>query len=82
MSVAWTRVLMGAKVDGKPVQAGAGPWAEAVKLAAKLRHRGPDWSGIYCKGANIIAHERLAIVDPESGDQPLYSLFHNKKYEE
>jgi len=45
----------------------------AIELSKKLRHRGPDWTGIYCKGKNIICHERLAIVDPESGDQPLYS---------
>lgn len=43
----------------------------AVALAKKLRHRGPDWSGLWCEGVNIIAHERLAIVDPDSGDQPL-----------
>ena len=43
------------------------------KFPLRLRHRGPDWSGIYCKGNNIICHERLAIVDPDSGDQPLYS---------
>jgi len=52
----------------------AGPLRkEIVELAKLLRHRGPDWSGIYCKGPAIIAHERLAIVDPDSGDQPLYS---------
>ncbi|MDB4584844.1 asparagine synthase B, partial [Draconibacterium sp.] len=39
----------------------------------KLRHRGPDWSGIYCGEKSIIAHERLSIVDPESGGQPLFS---------
>ena len=39
----------------------------------KIRHRGPDWSGIYCGGSAILAHERLSIVDPESGGQPLYS---------
>ena len=44
-----------------------------LKMARKLRHRGPDWSGIfYCEKA-ILAHERLAIVDPQSGKQPLYS---------
>jgi len=44
---------------------------QAVDLAKLLRHRGPDWSGVYCKAGTIIAHERLAIVDPLSGDQPL-----------
>ena len=39
----------------------------------KIRHRGPDWSGIYVGGSAILAHERLSIVDPESGGQPLYS---------
>ncbi|CAN7022957.1 unnamed protein product [Brassica rapa subsp. trilocularis] len=38
-----------------------------------LRHRGPDWSGIYQHGDNYLAHERLAIVDPDSGDQPLFN---------
>jgi len=46
---------------------------EAVDLAKLIRHRGPDWSGVYCEGSTIIAHERLAIVDPDSGDQPLYN---------
>ncbi|CAE7618470.1 unnamed protein product [Symbiodinium microadriaticum] len=52
----------------------AGPLRKQVVEAAKLlRHRGPDWSGVYCEGSAIIAHERLAIVDPDSGDQPLYN---------
>ena len=42
-------------------------------MSKKIRHRGPDWSGIYCGEKAIIAHERLSIVDPESGGQPLYS---------
>src|SRR5574344_685064 len=42
-------------------------------MSQKIRHRGPDWSGIYCGGSAIMAHERLSIVDPESGKQPLYS---------
>eukprot|EP00418_Pyrodinium_bahamense_P099572 CAMPEP_0179035430 /NCGR_PEP_ID=MMETSP0796-20121207/13108_1 /TAXON_ID=73915 /ORGANISM="Pyrodinium bahamense, Strain pbaha01" /LENGTH=598 /DNA_ID=CAMNT_0020731705 /DNA_START=49 /DNA_END=1845 /DNA_ORIENTATION=+ len=46
---------------------------EAVAAAKLLRHRGPDWSGVYCEGSTIIAHERLAIVDPDSGDQPLFN---------
>ena len=44
-----------------------------LEMSKKLRHRGPDWSGIYCGDKAIIAHERLSIVDPESGGQPLYS---------
>ncbi|MGM9787068.1 MAG: asparagine synthase B [Candidatus Cryptobacteroides sp.] len=46
---------------------------KALKMSSKLRHRGPDWSGIYADGKCILAHERLAIVDPLSGGQPLYS---------
>lgn len=39
----------------------------------RLRHRGPDWSGLYQSGHSFLAHQRLAIVDPASGDQPLYN---------
>jgi len=46
---------------------------KALKMSQKIRHRGPDWSGIYCGGTAVLAHERLSIVDPESGGQPLYS---------
>lgn len=46
---------------------------QVLEMSKKLRHRGPDWSGIYCGEKAIIAHERLAIVDPQSGGQPLYS---------
>ena len=46
---------------------------KALKMSQKIRHRGPDWSGIYSGGSAILAHERLSIVDPESGGQPLYS---------
>ena len=46
---------------------------KALRMSQKIRHRGPDWSGIYCGGSAILAHERLSIVDPESGGQPLYS---------
>lgn len=46
---------------------------EVVNTAKLLRHRGPDWSGVFCEGKAIIAHERLAIVDPSSGDQPLFN---------
>ena len=42
-------------------------------MSKKIRHRGPDWSGIYCGDKAILAHERLSIVDPQSGGQPLYS---------
>ncbi|MCD7901843.1 MAG: asparagine synthase B [Bacteroides sp.] len=47
--------------------------SKALKMAQKLRHRGPDWSGIYVGGSAILTHERLSIVDPQSGGQPLYS---------
>jgi asparagine synthase (glutamine-hydrolysing) len=46
---------------------------QILKMAKKLRHRGPDWSGIYCGDKAIMAHERLSIVDPTSGSQPLFS---------
>jgi len=46
---------------------------KALRMSRKIRHRGPDWSGIYCGGSAILAHERLSIVDPESGGQPLRS---------
>ena len=49
---------------------------KALRMAQKIRHRGPDWSGIYVGGSAILAHERLSIVDPESGGQPLYSPDH------
>jgi len=46
---------------------------QVLEMSKKVRHRGPDWSGIYCSEKAIIAHERLSIVDPESGGQPLFS---------
>jgi len=46
---------------------------QVLEMSKKVRHRGPDWSGIYCNEKAIIAHERLSIVDPQSGGQPLYS---------
>jgi len=46
---------------------------KVLKMSKKVRHRGPDWSGIYCGEKAVMAHERLSIVDPESGGQPLYS---------
>src|SRR3989338_7714470 len=44
----------------------------ALKMASKVRHRGPDWSGLYNDDFAILAHERLSIVDVEHGAQPLY----------
>lgn len=46
---------------------------KALKMSQKIRHRGPDWSGIYTGKRAILCHERLSIVDPESGKQPLFS---------
>ena len=46
---------------------------KALEMSRKLRHRGPDWSGIYVGKSAILAHERLSIVDPQSGGQPLFS---------
>jgi asparagine synthase (glutamine-hydrolysing) len=50
---------------------------QLLEMSKQLRHRGPDWSGIYSSENAIMGHERLAIVDPNSGKQPLYSP--NKK---
>ena len=46
---------------------------KALRMSQKIRHRGPEWSGIYTGGSAILCHERLSIVDPESGKQPLFS---------
>ncbi|MEX0359411.1 MAG: asparagine synthase (glutamine-hydrolyzing), partial [Allomuricauda sp.] len=46
---------------------------QLLEMFKKVRHRGPDWSGIYSDDKAILAHERLAIVDPVSGKQPLFS---------
>ncbi len=46
---------------------------KALRMSQKIRHRGPDWSGIYTGGTAILCHERLSIVDPESGRQPLFA---------
>lgn len=46
---------------------------QVLEMSKRIRHRGPDWSGIYSSAKALLAHERLAIVDPKSGSQPLYS---------
>jgi asparagine synthase (glutamine-hydrolysing) len=51
--------------------------SQVLSMSKTIRHRGPDWSGIYANDKVIFAHERLAIVDPQSGGQPLYSLDKN-----
>jgi len=55
------------KADAKELR------TQVLEMSKKIRHRGPDWSGIYCGEKAILAHERLAIVDPQSGGQPLFS---------
>ena len=50
---------------------------QLLSMSKQIRHRGPDWNGIYVDNDAILAHERLAIVDPVSGGQPLFSQ--NKK---
>ena len=45
----------------------------ALECSRLLRHRGPDWSGIYTSDNAVLVHERLAIVDTEHGAQPLYN---------
>jgi asparagine synthase (glutamine-hydrolysing) len=47
--------------------------SQVLQMVSKVRHRGPDWSGIYENGQVVLAHERLAIVDVASGKQPLYN---------
>jgi asparagine synthase (glutamine-hydrolysing) len=47
--------------------------SNVLKMAKKVRHRGPDWSGVYSNNNAVLAHERLAIVDPTSGKQPIIS---------
>lgn len=46
---------------------------QILRMSKKVRHRGPDWSGVFSCSRAILAHERLAIVDPASGKQPLLS---------
>lgn len=46
---------------------------QLLEMSKKVRHRGPDWNGIFSNDKAILAHERLAIVDPTSGKQPLFS---------
>lgn len=48
--------------------------SKALKMASTIRHRGPDWSGIYSDDSCLLAHERLSIVDVEHGAQPLYDI--------
>ena len=47
--------------------------SQVLSMSKKIRHRGPDWSGVYTGDNAILSHERLAIVDPLSGKQPLVS---------
>lgn len=52
--------------------------AQVLNMSKNIRHRGPDWSGIFSNDKTVMAHERLAIVDPTSGNQPLFSA--DKRY--
>jgi asparagine synthase (glutamine-hydrolysing) len=45
----------------------------ALRQSRMLRHRGPDWSGVHAAGSAVLAHERLSIVDVNTGAQPLLS---------
>jgi asparagine synthase (glutamine-hydrolysing) len=45
---------------------------KTLRMATTIRHRGPDWSGIYNDNKIVLAHERLSIVDVEHGAQPLF----------
>ncbi|MDR2285560.1 MAG: asparagine synthase B, partial [Sphingobacterium sp.] len=55
------------------VESGAVVRSRVLEMAKRIRHRGPDWSGIFSADTAVLVHERLAIVDPQSGSQPLYS---------
>ena len=46
---------------------------QLLEMSKRVRHRGPDWSGIFSCSRALLAHERLAVVDPASGKQPLVS---------
>lgn len=46
---------------------------QVLEMSKKIRHRGPDWSGVYQSDKTLFSHERLAIVDPTSGKQPLFN---------
>jgi len=46
---------------------------QALECSQRQRHRGPDWSGVHVDDRAILVHERLAIVDPAGGSQPLLS---------
>src|SRR5690606_38454621 len=54
-------------------QSAEGLWPQVLERSKRIRHSGPDWSGIFSSDRAILAHERLAIVDPKSGSQPLFS---------
>ena len=45
----------------------------ALRQSRLMRHRGPDWSGVHAAGNAVLAHERLSIVDVNTGAQPLIS---------
>ncbi|KAL6597531.1 hypothetical protein ACP70R_046971 [Stipagrostis hirtigluma subsp. patula] len=51
--------------------------ARVLELSRRLKHRGPDWSGLRQVGDCYLSHQRLAIIDPASGDQPLYNEDHS-----
>ncbi len=53
--------------------AGEDQRTKVLTMSKQIRHRGPDWSGVYSGEKAILSHERLSIVDPQSGGQPLYS---------
>lgn len=50
-----------------------GKRVRVLELSRRLKHRGPDWSGMHQVGDCYLSHQRLAIIDPASGDQPLYN---------
>ena len=53
---------------------------KALECSRLMRHRGPDWSGVYADDHAILAHERLSIVDVNNGAQPLYNADHTSNH--
>lgn len=51
---------------------------QVLKMSKQIRHRGPDWSGVYCGERAILSHERLSIVDPQSAVNPCSAATGNR----
>ena len=49
---------------------------DILERSRRIRHRGPEWTGMYCDENNVLIHERLAIVGGKYRKQPIY---HNNR---